>query len=342
MLYRSIFIMLMVGVLSGCAAMDSMVAKLQGMMFSTEVSMANPPNHPEASKVTRVAVIKGNNVSDKSIRNSVEALLSSIHVNNKPYFTVLEKNNADQVAGLHAIEKGAEFDEAAVARFGKRLGSDGVYVVTGFSSGVVDQKFSENRSKCVAKEGKKCVKYNPYKVACTKRSAHYSFTPKLVKVESMSIVYGRNIRGTNESSVCADSDKAHPTRNSLINGAKISAFDSLSKDVAPYNSVEKVIIKTGGVLHDDAKELVKAGESFAKKSRWTRACNNWDEAAGLESNSVAILYNQGLCRELSGDFRNAIQFYTQAEEFSPKPDFRISERLNASQSKLSRAEAYLD
>ncbi len=325
------------GLLGGCNTLDTMVKGFQDMMgISTEISMYNPPNYPLASNIKQITVISGNDSNTTETRTEIEGLLTSIRVNNKPYFTVVEKQDTARIRKLHIDELTEDtFDKNAVAEYGKWVGSDGVYVITNVSDDVANTSFQEERKECTKTEGKKCISWKEFNVSCQQQTAHYSFSPKLVDVKKMNIVYGRTIKSTASDKVCSDSNTALDDPKTLINSARNIAFTEFKRDVAPFFTTEKVMIKDDNLTHPDAERLVENGKAFAKKDRWDRACDDWDKAAEHEPESVSILYNQALCKERGGHLQEAVALYIRAERNSPSPDSRISERLQAAQEKLS-------
>jgi Flp pilus assembly protein TadD len=63
------------------------------------------------------------------------------------------------------------------------------------------------------------------------------------------------------------------------------------------------------------------------EERFDRACELWGEARLLSPDSVSLLYNLGVCAELTGNLEQAADLYHKAHKLTTKPDDRITEAL---------------
>jgi len=324
----------------GCQTMDNLVKGFQDLVgISTTVVMYNPPNHPTAARIKRIAVV--GDESEMRIRDKTEAMFAKIQINGGPYFKLIEKKDSERIRKLHVTElTGHEFNKESVAEYGRWLGTEGIYVITNVKQSNSDSKFIEERSECILKVKKKCKKYKKYNVDCTQRSVLFSFTPKLVDVESMQIVYGHEISTPQEDKICTDSKRPIRTNEELLETAKTNALVVLRQDVTPYTTTEKILIKTGDVKNSKAENLLEIGENFAAKGRWERACKNWQQAAELAPQSPSPWYNLGICGERIGKFQEAVNLYTKADNLTKEPDQRISDRLLSAQEKLKRSKVH--
>ena len=338
--------------LAGCQSMGIDMSNLGSLgslnPFSSDfgkvdVSMPSPPKYPEASRLRKVAVLDfdGSEQEDGGrFRQDVEATLANVRLNGETYFTVVERSEMERIAKMHDQELvNMRFDASTAAEFGRWLGVDGIYF--GKVDGLIqeDSAYTESRSECAAYDSdKKCISRKEHSVNCTKRQASYSFTPKLVSVESAHIVYSNNIDGAAFDKVCEDKSRPLKAVTELSGEAKSQALNSMAQDIAPYVATEKVAVMTKYIDDPYVSELVKAGKKFAKGNRWDRACSNWKEAIDLMPGSISLLYNMGICAERNGDFEQALKYYEEADQLVPKPDKEISKRLLDVKDKIRRSE----
>jgi pheromone shutdown protein TraB len=54
----------------------------------------------------------------------------------------------------------------------------------------------------------------------------------------------------------------------------------------------------------------------------------WNEVYSKYPYSVALIYNLGVCSELSGDLKKALKMYEQADSMVTEPDKDINSALN--------------
>ena len=85
------------------------------------------------------------------------------------------------------------------------------------------------------------------------------------------------------------------------------------------------------VVDPKANELirrkVKQGLEFAAANRMDRACEIWQEARQEGPTLAEVLYNLGVCAEISGHQSEALALYRQADRLLDRPDDRISAAL---------------
>jgi tetratricopeptide (TPR) repeat protein len=169
-----------------------------------------------------------------------------------------------------------------------------------------------------------------YTVPCTKRVATFTFTAKLIDVERGRIVYANNVSGTATSSACSDSTIPLAGKLELMEKAKQFAKEMFSRDVAPhYVTFEiKLMDSTDGITSREAERKFEQGIDYAKHNRLDRACELWGEARILSPDAPAILYNLGICSEVTGELEQALDLYKKADRAYGKPDDRITSALH--------------
>lgn len=181
-----------------------------------------------------------------------------------------------------------------------------------------------------------CAKYEKYTVSCTKRTAAFGFTPKLVEVETGIVVYSSNIGKTVEKSVCSDSQKPLPGERELIGQAKQSGKEIFRTDIAPYYVTIEIELMDSddGIVSETAKAKLVQGIDFAKNSRLDRACELWGEARILAPDALSILYNLGICSEVTGELEQALDLYRKADRMLTRPDDRVNAALARVQKRM--------
>jgi tetratricopeptide (TPR) repeat protein len=128
---------------------------------------------------------------------------------------------------------------------------------------------------------------------------------------------------------CEDSSSPLANASELIGRAKQFALAKFRKHVAPYYITFeiKLMDSTEGITSKEAEKKFEQGTDFAKHNRFDRACELWGEARILSPNSVSILYNLGICSEVTGELEQALDLYNKADKLLNKPDENITQAL---------------
>jgi hypothetical protein len=306
---------------------------------SIEIDAIEAPRYQEAAKLRTVAVLPFDGRNERIYAAELEGVLASITHNDKPYFTLVERARLDQILEEQKLQGRPIFDESTAAKVGRLIGAQGVYMGTVTADTVRDSNYSAPRQRCsyTDKDGK-CIKWSNYTVRCTKRTAHFAFTPKLVDVETHVLVYGNNISGTSETAICVDSGKPLTEKNVLLGYAKKSAYKKFRKDIAPYKVTLKIHLldNTDGISSEMAEKKLENGIDFARSGRMDRACELWEQGRILAPSSTSLAYNLGICAEAAGSFDDALALYQEADQFLQKPNktintalYRVSKRIES-------------
>jgi tetratricopeptide (TPR) repeat protein len=294
---------LSVVVLTGCLATTGP---------TTSVTAVMPAASGEAARLRKIAVLPFNGPSGHEFALEVEAMLASITVDDQPYFTVVERQKFKELNLEIERSQSPAFSSQEALRFGKRLGVNALY--TGVLSKPVTNvnRSQESRTVCAEDDRKKkgflgmpkCKRWAETKVSCSRTEAIYAFTPKLIEVQTGQIVFSNSIQGIAVASSCADHSEPTPSSAQLLEAAKTSALANFRKQIAPSlaNVSIQLMDSAQGINDENAKRKLGQGIEFAKAGRLDRACELWQDADKLASDSVSITYNLGVCAEAEGKY----------------------------------------
>ncbi len=305
---------------------------------SVKTNVLLPARVHEASLLKEVAVLPFDGPGGKSFASEIEGILASINIGDRQYFSLVDRTKIDRVIDELNFSQSALMDSSNAARVGKLLGARGIYTGSISLSGSNDSRYQEERTRCASqvtkkdnkgREYKECVRWVKYNVSCTSRVASFAATPKLLEVETGRIVYANNITGTASSSACEDSSKPLVGHFELIEQAKQKAKQTFRTDVAPhYVSISlQIMDSTDGITSRESEKIFKQGLDFAKNNRLDRACELWGQARALSQPTAALLYNLGICSEITGDMEQALDLYTKSDRLLSKPDDIITAAL---------------
>ena len=333
-------------VVAGCAA----PAKI-----SSEMRM--PAKSPDAARLRTIAVMPFESKGQQDVTPEIEALLASIQIEGRPYFTVVERSRLNEALKELRLGESGAIDAATAAKLGQMIAANGIYLGAVTRDDFTQQRYTENRRVCTEytqvrdKKGNlvqgACANYVNQTVNCSRRSANFEFVPKLVSVSTGTIIYSRSISGAAEDSSCEDQNRPGEAAGDLRRQARAIAVGSFRADVAPYSQQVEITFMTSneGIVAQPAKDRFEASMAFAREKRLDRACEMWTELLQVEKSSPSLTFNVGVCAEVAGNLAAALSLYSTADRQTSKPDKIIGEGLvrirarQAAERKLQQASA---
>ncbi len=298
-----------------------------------------PAKSTEAAKLKQVAVLPFEGQDGKKFASEIEGVLASINIGDKQYFTLVDRTVLEKLLDEETrLSQNGIVDPKTAAKIGKAVGARGIYTGIITTSNSIDNNYNVKRERCVNynKKEKECKQWREYTVSCTKRSAAFSFAPKLIEVETGRVLYANNISGTSDARGCQDDQTPLPSGFELLGRAKQSAKATFRTDIAPsyVNFRVELMDLTDGITTKDVKQKLKNGLDYAKSGRLDRACEIWGEARILSPDSPSIIYNLGVCAETTGDLEQALDLYMKSDRLLNKPDGRITIALRRASSAI--------
>lgn len=305
-----------------------------GCATKIKVNMLKPAQYHQASLTKTVAVLPFSGSQGSEFAAELEGVLGSINIDDKPYFTLVDRAAIDKTLSEQKFSQSGLIDSRTAARIGQMVGAQGIYTGAITLAKATDSPYTERRSECVQREIKRddkgrqyegaCIRYRYYKVNCTKRLAQFAASPKLIEVATGKILYSNNLKGSADSAGCED-ETAVKGAEELLETAKNTVKRDFRKDIAPFYETREVALldSTDGIDSSTAKDKLNQGIQFAGKGRMDNACELWGEAGNLAPNAVSLVYNLGVCAESRGDSEAALALYRKAERLMGKPEDNI-------------------
>lgn len=294
--------------LAGCAAPT----------LKQEVLMPAPA--AEVTTLKRIAVGRFDNDPSGVVRTSTESALAGVVLREKPYFTVVDGSAI--LKYMDVGKNGRPLDSAQAKKLGRNAGANGIVVGAVTANSWGDTGYTESRMRC-RPVGKKtvCSPGDTYNVNCTKRTAVFSFTPRVVNVGTGEIVVAQPFSSTAEDSACSDAGTPLAGGPALLDVARNDAIKAFRNHVAPHYETINIALVTDddSEIPPPVKAQVASGADFAKQHRSDRACALWREAYAAHQAGYALPYLNGLCAEVEGDLKEALRLYTLADQRCSKP-----------------------
>lgn len=316
-----------------------MMALFTGCATQIRMNMLLPAEYHEASLTRTVAVLPFSGPDGAATSAEFEAVLGGINIDNKQYFTLVDRSSIDKTISELKLAQSGLVDAGTAAKIGGLVGAQGIYAGVVTQAAWNDGPYKETRQDCVQREIKRddkgrtyegsCIRWRSHQVSCTKRVAGFACSAKLIEVRTSRILYAQNLSGTADASGCEDG-KPLPGGPELLQKAKEIAKTEFRKNVAPHYVTKEVSLMddTAGITSGDAKDKLKRGIEYAGKGRMDQACELWGESRILSPSAPSVLYDLGVCAESRGDFDAALKLYREADKQLGKPDDRITLALN--------------
>jgi hypothetical protein len=313
-----------------------------------------PGKFHEAAKLREIAVLPFDGIKGTEFATEIEGTLAGVNIDDKQYFTLVDRTKIEKILKEQALSQTGAIDETTASKVGKLIGAKGIYTGIVTAANSTDSNYAEKRQRCSQKQIKydkkgnayegNCISWVDYTVSCTKRDAVFSFTPKLVEVETARIIYTNNLSGTATASVCQDKQKPLPSGFDLTTQAKEKAKLAFKQDVAPHYVTFpiKLMDSKNGITSKEAGDKLDQGMDFANHNRLDRACELWGEGRILSPNSPSLLYNLAICAEVRGDLESALDLYKKADRELNKPDDRITAGLGRVSEAIKREKKLKD
>ncbi len=312
---------------------------LSGCATKIRVNMLQPAPYHEASLTKTIAVLPFSGREGKEFTAEIERVLAAISIDDKPYFTLVDRTSLDKIINEMPLSPSGMVDQKTAVRIGKLVGAQGVYTGVVIQNSCDDSPYYENRSTCVQYEQERdkngnlyrgpCISWQLNNAKCVKRVANFAVSPKLVDVITGRILYSRDLSASANSSGCDDTRPAQ-SGNELLERVKEMVKKDFRHDIAPYYVIKEISLMDSkeGIESAEAKDKLKRGLEYADKAKMDNACELWEEARNIAPNSYALLYNLGACAESRGDLDVALALYKRADKRLGKSDDDISSALN--------------
>lgn len=307
-------------VLLGCASNTAPVS----MQFAAKT---------DAAKYRRVAVLPFDGDGGAKATIDFESMLASVRYEQKPYFTIVDRSQLQNVIGELALQHSGLADPRTAAKIGRLTGAEALYGGSAIISPIAYQYSTEPRSVCP--KDRKCY---TTQVRCTTKTARFELTPRLVEVARGTVVYSETKVGLASSYRCEDQATDDPEQV-LVTKAAANAFAQAREDVAPYerNVLVKFQSSTDGI-NPQSVEIFKGSLEFANAGRFDRACTQWADLTRANPSSFALQYNLAVCDEVSGRLDAALLKYQQVDAALTKPDADVNAALARVRSGIAEQE----
>lgn len=306
---------------------------ISGCALKAEVVKIAPAKDGEIMKYRKVAVL--NFTTDNATGNkgagayasAFEKELASVTVGGKKVFTVIDRSNIDKILKEQKFQM-TMTDEDSALELGKILGVNAIWTGTAAEDYSKDSWY-ETDFYCAEYDNGSCISYRHYSYKCIGQDLALNIMPKLTDVSTTKVIYSNSFKGRTGSKKCA-SNLGEVNRGDLWNQAIKMVLEQFRQEIAPYTVKATVEFMTSAshINTKEGKKLLKNGIEFFKNKRIDKACELWKKGAEISPISISLNYNAGICAEIEGNYKEAVEKLIYTENIRKKYNKTISEALN--------------
>jgi hypothetical protein len=311
----------------------------------TKVSVRPKINFPSPVAVLE---FQGPEPYSHELTGKMEATLTNAQWQDKNLYEVVDRNNINKVTKeLQRSNSSWLFNPRTVARAGKRMGAKTVIVGKVTRAKVEDTLYTDKKKVCTKwkKDTEKwkqmlglgCEQEQIHYIPCVKRKGYFSFTYKVIDVETSKVLYAQTIDDhSGESKQC---NPTRPMKNDVSTGDDTTdivkgllnsgSLDNLQDET---EAVKEAMEEAVAAIESDlsvryicaavkkkssvtgASKALAAGAKFITKNAqlWDKARPIWEAGYQKYPAVYELAYNLGLCAEVNGNLKEASYYYQEA------------------------------
>ena len=278
----------------------------------------------EPAEVDRVSSTKKITVSNfrndrVGLSRKIEANLARFRIDNKKYFTLVSRNDFDKIIQEQKAQNSGLVSQETVVEIGNLIGAQAIISGNVASPTSSDVYFYEKRSKCVDKE---CKTIRKYKVRCQKRTINLSAEIRIVDVKRGDIIFADTLSESENYKHCSDDSRSIPSTSMAAQKMSVSLANKFTYKLTPhYRSFRVTLLEDPDLDYNDAQEdLLKVSLEYIKKRRYDKAENLLMKLINsTASQSYVPFYNIGVIKEAQGNYKEAEEYYSNADNLMVKP-----------------------
>lgn len=258
---------------------------------------------------------------------SIESLLSNLMIENKPYFTLIQRENLD------LILKEKKLNDSALVEIDDLSNLRGLTEVKTFLFGEVLNstlyqkvyyKTETNYQQCLEyNKNKQCIRYPLMYTRCQTNDYNVQTQIKLVEIVTSDIIFAQTYTQSDSITYCNANSNYFPSKQEHNTYLAQLIAQNVLKDIAPHYVTFKVTLLEDLDIDttDDIEQQFENSLQLLTQGRFDKAKELLESInTQTRAQSYAILYNLALCYEALNEIQQANRLYQQAEDVSLKKE----------------------
>ena len=307
-------------------ALLSMTALMTACSTSTKIQYLEPSEISHAANLKQIAVndFKHDTVG---LSGTIESKLNQTTLNNKPYFTVLNRKNIQQLLNEQKFQHSGLTQEQKSVQLGELIGAQAFVTGEVTSQTYQDKWFKKERSECI---DKKCKEMRHYYVRCMNRTISLSANIQMIEVESSKIIYSDNLSRSDSWERCPDRSYQFPSTSATWQSYAGSIASEFVNKISPRYVYKNItLIDEADIQYSDLqKTMLENGIDFIEAGRLDKAEALFSQLVfDTQSLSYAASYNLGVVKEAQGEYEEAKRLYLLSDQLQKQPVEAINKAL---------------
>jgi len=293
---------------------------------TTQIQYLEPSTIPQAAKLKQIAV---NDFKNDSIglTGKIESKLNQTTLNNKPYFTVLDRKNIQQLLNEQKLQHSGLTNEQNSVQLGELIGAQAFVTGEITSQNYQDHWVRKKRSECV---DKKCKEHRDYYVRCMNRTISLSANIQVLAVENSQIIYSDSLSRSDTWERCSDRNNQLPSTAATWQSYADSIAREFVNKIAPKYVYKKItLLEDPDIKYSDLQEdALENGIKFVESGRLDKANAIFSQLVfDTQSLSYVATYNLGVVKEAQGEYQEAKKLYSLSDQLQKEPVEEINQAL---------------
>ena len=316
---------------------------MAGCAQKVNMRALEPAEIDRAAATKKIAVANFSN-DRVGLSGKIEAKLARFKIDNKSYFTIVSRNDFNRIVEEQKIQNSGLVDQETVVDIGNLIGAQAIISGNVGRATSQDSYFYERRSRCA---DKKCKELIYYKVRCKKRIVGLSAELRMVDISQGDIIYADTMNRSRTYTHCSDDSRALPSREMVAQDLAESIANNFIYKLTPhYRNFRVVLLEDPDLDYNDQQEqLLEVSLEYIEQGRFDKAEKFLiDLIDSTGSQSYVAFYNLGVVKEAEGNYLEAKEYYSNADNLMVKPVEEINAavmRIESLIEKRQRTQAQL-
>ncbi len=316
------------------------ITLLSGCSTTTKIRYLEPASVEEVSLLKQVSVepFKNDNVG---LSAKIESKLSLKKFNGKHYFTVVSRQEMNKILKEQKRQYSGLTNGKKSVELGELVGAQAFIAGEVTHKGYSDHNYYEKRIECA---DSKCKTVNTYNVRCRKRNISLSANIKIISVENGQIVYTYSDQKSNHFRTCTDRSTTLPSPSNIWQKQAGYIASNFVEKISPSYSYRQIELldKAEDNYTNQQKKLLEGGIEYVKANRIEKADKLFSKLVfESHSKSYVAYYNLGVVKEAQGDYVQAKQLFSLADNLLTSPNEAVDKAIHRINSVIKKQQKAL-
>ncbi|MBN2817215.1 MAG: hypothetical protein JXQ67_11065 [Campylobacterales bacterium] len=291
---------------------------LSGCAQKVNVRALEPAEIDRVANTKKIAVMAFEN-DRVGLSGKIEANLASFKIDSKSYFTMISRNDLNKIISEQRVQNSGLVNQKTAVKVGELIGAQAIISGNVAKPTSEDSYFYEIRTRCA---DKKCSELVYYQVRCKKRAVGLSAELRIVDVQRGDIIFGDTLNKYAEYKHCSDYSNALPSTEMAAQRLATSMANEFTYRLTPHYKVFGVTLLEEPDLDytDEQEKLLEVSLQYIEHGRFDKAEQFLSELIdSTGSQSYVAFYNLGVTKEAQGNYKEAKEYYEQADSLMLEP-----------------------